>query len=193
MKLFRAIYDKMLQWSSHRHAPYYLAGVSFVESSFFPIPPDVMLVPMVLNAPPKAWQYAGITTLGSILGGLLGYAIGYYAFEWVAEPLIQAMGYQAAYQRAVGWFSQYGVWMIILAGFTPIPYKIFTIAAGMTQMALVPFILGSCVGRGMRFFLVAALVACFGKRIEVIVLRYIELLGWLLLLTVLALWAFYHV
>ena len=181
MKLFRSIYNRVLKLSSHQHAPYYLAGVSFVESSFFPIPPDVMLIPMVLNRPMKAWEYALITTLFSILGGLLGYAIGYFAFEYIAEPFIFSMGYQDQYYRVVRWFKEYGPWAVILAGFTPIPYKIFTIAAGMSQMPLVSFIISSFIGRGLRFFLVAALVSRFGKRFETMVLKYIEIIGWLVL------------
>lgn len=186
MKVFRSIYNRMLKWSSHRHAPYYLAGVSFVESSVFPIPPDVMLIPMVLSHPSKAWRYASITTFASILGGLLGYALGYFAFELIAEPFIQAMGYEEAYQKVVKWFSEYGVIAIILAGFTPIPYKIFTIAAGMSQMALWPFIMGSFIGRGLRFFLVAALVSRFGKKVESVALKYIEIIGWGVLVMVVA-------
>lgn len=184
MKLFRSIYDRMLKWSNHRHAPYYLAGVSFVESSFFPIPPDVMLIPMILSRPMKAWEYASITTIASILGGLFGYAIGYFAFELIAQPFILAMGYEDAYLKVVKWFSDYGIAVIILAGFTPIPYKIFTIAAGMSQMALLPFMIGSVIGRGLRFFLVAMLVSRFGKRVEAVVLRYIEIIGWVVLMMV---------
>ncbi len=150
--LFRSIYDKMIQWSGHKKAPYYLAGVSFIESSVFPIPPDVMLIPMVISRPMKAWEYAFITTLFSILGGLLGYAIGYFAFEWIAEPFITMMGYEASYNKVVKWFAEYGIWIIIAGGFTPIPYKIFTIAAGMTEMFLFPFLIGSCIGRALRFF-----------------------------------------
>jgi membrane protein YqaA with SNARE-associated domain len=186
IKIFRSLYDQMMRWSMHRHAAYYLAGVSFVESSFFPIPPDVMLIPMVLNRPMKAWEYAFVTTLFSILGGLFGYMIGYFAFEWLAEPFIQLMGYGSAYDTVVRWFNDYGIWIIILAGFTPIPYKIFTIAAGMTHMLLWPFIIGSCIGRAMRFFLVAALVSRFGKRVESIALKYIEWIGWFVLLAVIA-------
>lgn len=186
IKIFRSLYDLMIRWSGHRHAAYYLAGVSFVESSFFPIPPDVMLIPMILSRPMKAWEYAFITTLFSILGGLFGYTIGYFAFEWLAEPFIQLMGYEPAYNRVVKGFNDYGIWIIILAGFTPIPYKIFTIAAGMTHMLLWPFMVGSCIGRTTRFFLVAGLVSCFGKRVESVVLKYIECIGWLVLLIVFA-------
>ncbi len=126
MRIFRHLYDKVLNWSHHRHAPYYLAGVSFAESSFFPIPPDVMLIPMVLSKPFKAWNFATITTISSILGGILGYLIGYYGFELLGEPLVKAFGYEESYARIVSWFAHYGFWAVLLAGFTPIPYKMFT-------------------------------------------------------------------
>jgi len=176
--MFRYLYKKVLNWSHHRHAPYYLAGVSFAESSFFPIPPDIMLIPMVMSKPDKAWNFAMITTISSILGGILGYLIGYYAFEWLGEPIIQAFGYEEDYHTLVNWFSKYGFIAVVLAGFTPIPYKLFTLAAGATQMALGPFIVGSIVGRGLRFFLVAALIRYLGKRLEPVIVRYMDAIGW---------------
>lgn len=184
--MFRYLYSKVINWSHHRHAPYYLAGVSFAESSFFPIPPDVMLIPMVLSRPSKAWRLAGITTLFSILGGILGYAIGYYAFELLGQPIVQAFHYEESYAKLVNWFSTYGFIAVVLAGFTPIPYKLFTLAAGATQMDLMLFMFGSIVGRGLRFFLVAALIRYLGPRIEPMIDRYIDAVGWgtLVLLTV---------
>lgn len=184
--MFRYLYNKVIKWSHHRHAPYYLAGVSFAESSFFPIPPDVMLIPMVLSRPSRAWNLAAITTLFSILGGLLGYAIGFYAFEWLGQPIVEAFHYEASYSKLVNWFSTYGFIAVVLAGFTPIPYKLFTLAAGATLMDLPLFIVGSIVGRGLRFFLVAALIRYLGPRIEPMIDRYIDAVGWgtLLLLTI---------
>lgn len=176
--MFRYLYDKVLNWSHHRHAPYYLAGVSFAESSFFPIPPDIMLIPMVMSKPEKAWDFAAITTISSILGGILGYLIGYFAFEWLGQPLIQAFGYEEQYHTLVSWFAKYGFIAVVLAGFTPIPYKLFTLAAGATQMALLPFIVGSIVGRGLRFYLVAALIRYLGKRLEPMIVRYMDAIGW---------------
>jgi membrane protein YqaA with SNARE-associated domain len=191
--MFRYFYEKVINWSHHRHAPYYLAGVSFAESSFFPIPPDVMLIPMVMSKPDKAWDFAAITTVSSILGGILGYLIGYFAFEWLGQPLIHAFGYEEQYQMLVSWFSKYGFIAVVLAGFTPIPYKLFTLAAGATQMALLPFIVGSIVGRGLRFYLVAALVRYFGKRLEPVILRYINVIGWATILLVVLAAGFYWV
>lgn len=178
MQVFKKMYDAVLGWSAHRNAPAYLAGVSFAESSVFPIPPDVMLIPMILTKPFKAWEYAAITIIASILGGIFGYILGYFAFEWVGQPIINLFGYQEAYATVVQWFDIYGFWVVLLAGFTPVPYKIFTLAAGASQMALIPFTFASIIGRSIRFLMVVWLVKAFGKRVEAVVLKYIEYLGW---------------
>jgi len=164
-------------WSRHRHAPRYLMGLSFAESSFFPIPPDVMLAPMALAAPSRAWNFALLTTIASVVGGLFGYLIGVFAFELV-EPVLHDAGYYERYLQAREWFSEWGFWAVFLAGFSPIPYKIFTITAGVISMALVPFVLASLIGRGARFFLVAALMAWGGERMEDSLKQYIERIGW---------------
>ncbi|WP_025386013.1 YqaA family protein [Legionella oakridgensis] len=177
MKLFSLLYDKTLRWSGHRHAPYYLAGVSFAESSFFPIPPDVMLISMGLAAPKRAWYYALITTFFSVLGGILGYLIGMYAME-LLEPYLASSSYMSSFNQVAHWFKQHGVWVVILAGFTPFPYKVFTIAAGAMQMAFLPFVLGSIIGRGLRFFLVSAILYFAGARIETRLRHYIDVIGW---------------
>jgi membrane protein YqaA with SNARE-associated domain len=177
MKLFSGIYQKVMNWSKHRLTSYWLALVSFTESSFFIIPPDVMLAPMSLAKPEKAWFYAGLTTIASVLGGLLGYVIGVFAFDMV-EPWIHDLGYFESYLTAQAWFQEWGFWAIFMAGFTPIPYKIFTIAAGAAAMALLPFILGSLVGRGCRFFLVAGLMRWGGKRLEKQLSLWVDRLGW---------------
>lgn len=165
MQLFSKLYGRVLQWSRHKYASYWLAIVSFTESSCFLVPPDVMLAPMSLAKPDKAWFYAGLTTIASVLGGLLGYLIGSYAFQ-IIEPWLNSLGYMDAYQLAQTWFEQWGFWAIFLAGFTPIPYKIFTIASGVAGMALLPFVIGSTIGRGLRFFLVAGLMYWGGERLE---------------------------
>jgi membrane protein YqaA with SNARE-associated domain len=178
-------------WARHRHAPWYLSGLSFAESSFFPIPPDVMLAPMSLANPARAWWFAGITTVASALGGLLGYLIGMFAFELV-EPLIRDAGYWPKYLKAKEWFDMWGFWAVFLAGFSPIPYKIFTITAGVISMALTPFIVASVIGRGARFFLVAALMAWGGERMEETLRRYIDRIGWVLVLGVLLILLIYR-
>ncbi|MCK7471171.1 MAG: DedA family protein [Desulfomicrobium escambiense] len=130
MRLFSPLYRRAMTWSRHRHAPWYLGGLSFAESSFFPIPPDVMLAPMCLARPERAWQLAWLTTLASVAGGLAGYAIGYFAFDAI-EPWLRESRYWAPYQLAVEWFHEWGFWAVFVAGFSPIPYKAFTIAAGV--------------------------------------------------------------
>ncbi len=178
MAIFRKFYDKVIKWSQHRHAPYYLAGVSFIESSVFPIPPDVMLIPMVLSKPTKAWHYATITTIASILGGMLGYALGFFAFELIGQPLLDLFGYQEAYDKVASWFLHYGFWAVFVAGFTPIPYKLFTLAAGVTMMPLLPFFVASIFGRTIRFFVVVWGIKGIGKRIEPLVMEYIDTIAW---------------
>ena len=180
MRIFSPLYSRVMQWARHRHAPWYLAGLSFAESSFFPVPPDVMLAPMSLAQPKRAWWLAAITTLASVLGGVLGYFIGLYALQWV-EPMLAGAGYQDKYLMVQAWFGEWGFWAIFVAGFSPIPYKLFTISAGALSMAFAPFIGASIVGRGARFFLVAALMAWGGERMEKQLHRYVDGLGWLTL------------
>ena len=177
MKLFAPLYERAMQWARHRHAPWYLGGMSFAESSFFPIPPDVMLAPMALARPEKAWLYAWITTLASVAGGVFGYFIGLLAFDAI-EPWLQTSRYWGAYQTATQWFDEWGVVAVFIAGFSPIPYKVFTIAAGALSMALLPFTLASVVGRGARFFLVAGLMRWGGARMEAQIRQHIDRLGW---------------
>lgn len=177
MKLFGPLYDRALRWAQHRHAPRYLGVLSFAESSFFPVPPDVMLAPMALARPERAWALAWLTTWTSVAGGLLGYAIGWLAFASV-EPWLRASDYWAAYQQAVAWFGEWGVLAVFIAGFSPIPYKMFTIAAGTLAMPLLPFAAASLVGRGARFFLVAALMRWGGARMQAQLRRHIDRIGW---------------
>ena len=179
MKLFEPLFDRVLTWSRHPHAQWYLGVLSFAESSFFPVPPDVMLAPMVVARPEKAWRLAAITTGASVIGGLAGFAIGMLAIDTLV-PLIEKFGYMDAYVRSQEWFEVWGFWAILAAGFSPIPYKVFTIAAGAMAMPLAPFALASMVGRGARFFLVAGLLYWGGPRVEQVLRRHVERLGWLL-------------
>jgi membrane protein YqaA with SNARE-associated domain len=179
MGVFNGLYNRVMQWSRAPHASWYLAGLSFAESSFFPIPPDVMLAPMSMAEPKRAWRLAALTTAASVIGGMLGYSIGYFAFESI-QPWIQELGYWDKYLLAKSWFDEWGFWAIFLAGFSPIPYKVFTIASGSLGMAIPPFLVASAVGRGARFFLVAGLLAWGGPRLEQALRRYIERIGWLL-------------
>lgn len=187
MRVFSRLYERVMRWAAHRHAPFYLAGLSFAESSFFPVPPDVMLAPMALANPRRAWFFAALTTLASVAGGLAGYFIGMYAFEFV-QPLLHDYGYWDAFLRVKGWFGEWGFWAVLIAGFTPVPYKVFTIAAGVMDMSLLPFMLGSMIGRGGRFFLVAALMVRGGARMEATLRAYIDRVGWIALIAVAIAW-----
>ncbi len=184
MRIFSALYGRVMHWAAHRHAEWYLAGLSFTESSFFPIPPDVMLAPMALARPERAWRLAALTTVASVLGGLFGYLIGHYAFTFI-EPWIQRVGYTEAYQHAQEWFREWGFWAIFIAAFTPIPYKMFTIAAGVIAMPLLPFVIASLIGRGARFFLVAGIMQWGGARMERVLRQYIDRIGWVMVLAAL--------
>ncbi|KAE9529902.1 YqaA family protein [Testudinibacter aquarius] len=177
MKIFGKMYDKTMQWSRHRLAVYWLCFVSFIEAVFFPIPPDVMLIPMAMNKPKQAMKYALYTALASMLGGLLGYAIGYYAYDFVQHYIIQ-FGYQAKMEQVIAWFDQWGILVLFVAGFSPIPYKVFTIAGGLLHMALLPFAVTAFVSRAARFILVAKLSAWGGPKIEAKLRRSIEVIGW---------------
>ena len=177
MRIFSALYEKVMTWVQHRHAPYYLAGLSFTESSFFPIPPDTMLAPMCLAKPHNAWRYAALTTVMSVLGGLFGYFIG-LIFGYGLEPYIDYWGYGDSYTQITAWFHRWDFWILFIAGFTPLPYKIFTIAAGIVSMALWPFVIASLIGRGARFFLVAAIMKWGGAPMERYLKRYIDIIGW---------------
>ena len=171
---------RLIALSAHRRAPAYLATLSFAESSVFPVPPDVMLIPMCLARVSKSWRYAALCTLFSILGGIVGYLIGKLAFTWI-EPWILESRYADVFAYAVTAFETWGFWYILLAGFTPIPYKIFTLSAGVVGMPFSIFVAGSIIGRGGRFFLVAALIRLGGEKLVVGMRKYIDRLGWLML------------
>ncbi len=177
MKIFSPLYERAIKWARHPKAPWYLGGLSFAESSFFPIPPEVMLGPMVLAKRDKAWWFATITTITSVLGGIAGYLIGWLAFEAI-EPYLMQWGYAEKFELAESWFQEWGVWVVFIAGFSPIPYKLFTISAGALSMSFLPFVIASIVGRGARFFLVAGLIKLGGEKMESAIKNNVDLLGW---------------
>lgn len=189
--MFAKLYAKVLLWSKLPRAPWYLAGVSVAEASFFPIPTDVMLAPMVMSRRDQAWFLAGLTTVTSVLGGVIGYMIGMFAFELV-EPWLLSGSRAEHYATVQHWFTEYGVWVVFIGGFTPIPYKIFTITAGAAAMALLPFVLASLVARGLRYTLVAAMVRYGGPMFERHLLKYIDWLGWACVLGLALLYFFYR-
>ena len=186
MALFETLYNRVIAFSKRDSAPMVLGGLSFFESFILPFPPpDVLLAPMSLAQPRKAMWFAFITLITSILGGLVGYVIGVFLFESV-EPLILEWGYGAAMNTAMEWFNVWGFWAVLVAGFSPVPYKLFTISAGAMSVALLPFIIASLIGRGARFFLVAFLLSYFGPPIEAKLMRYVERIGWTVVVILLA-------
>lgn len=178
MKLFEPIYSTILKWAKHPRAERYLAGVSFAESSFFPIPVDVMLAPMVLADKDKAWRLAAITTVMSVLGGVFGYMIGAYFFDAYGDQLLTLLHGHDKFEHIKKLFIEHGTLIILVAGFTPLPYKIFTIASGVMGIAFLPFVLLSLVARGARFYLVAGLIRLGGDQLEETIHKKIEVIGW---------------
>ena len=173
--MLRRLYDSVLALAASRHAPWWLAAISFAESSFFPIPPDALLIPMCLARPQRAWRLALVCTVASVLGGMLGYYIGYALFEVLAGPLIRFYHYEAAFEHFRATYAEYGLWVILVKGLTPIPYKIVTIASGAAQFNFGVFMLASIATRGARFFLVAGLLRAFGEPVRDFIERQLTL------------------
>lgn len=185
--MLRRLYDWVMGLAASRHAPKSLFAVSFAESSFFPVPPDVMLAPMVLARPDRAWRYAAICTLASVLGGILGYAIGYFLTP-VGQWMMAATGHAGGLAEFKCWYDKYGVWVILAKGLTPIPYKLVTIASGLAAFSFPMFIFASVLTRGARFFLVAFVVKKFGPALLPVIERRLALVaGGLILLLVIGL------
>ncbi len=200
MKIFGPLYARAIQWARHRRAPSLLTGLSFFEAIVFPVPPEVMLAPMSLAQPRRALWFATLSLAGSLAGALIGYALGHFAFAAV-QPLIEWLGWseridaQVAHLREVVAQSPWqAFWLLVLAGFTPIPLKIFTWASGIVGVPLLPFLASMLVGRGKRVYLVAGAIRLGGARAEAALHRWIEPVGWIamVLLVVLAGWAVLH-
>ncbi len=173
-------YDWVLQLAGRRRASVWLAGLSASEAIFFPVPPDVLLIPMGLAQPQRVWQLAGLCTVASVAGGLVGYMLGWWGSEALAEWLGQSR-WADAYQQVKTLFAEYGVWIMLLAGFTPIPYKIFTITAGLLLLPVHLFLIAGIAGRGGRFFLVSALLAVGGENLAERIRPWVSKLGWLVI------------
>ncbi len=171
--MLQRLYDWTMAWAAHKNALLILALLAFAESSFFPIPPDILLIPMVLAAREKAWKYAFVCTLASVLGGIAGYGIGYGFFETVGKPVLDFYHAAEKFEMVKGLYNEHGVLIVFSAGFSPIPYKLFTIASGLTHMDLTAFTLTSLVGRGLRFFIVAALLWKFGSPIRLFIEKHL--------------------
>jgi len=174
--MLRPFYDWTLRIAADRRADWWLALVSFVESSVFPIPPDVMIVPMVLADRSRAWRVATVATIASVLGGLAGYAIGYLFFDTLGQPILDLYGYADKFASFSASYNAWGAWIVFGAGLTPFPYKVITIASGVTQLDLLVFTIASVVARGMRFFAVAGLLWWFGPPIRRFIEKYLGLL-----------------
>ena len=175
--MFDRLYERVMTLARHRHAMRWLAAVSFAESSVFPIPPDIMLIPMILAQRARAWAIASVCTLASVLGGLAGYAIGYVFWEAVGQPLVAFYGYEAKMGDFAARYDEWGAWIVFLAGITPFPYKVITIASGFAGLDVVVFVVASVLSRGLRFFAEAALLWRFGAPARRFVERHMGLLG----------------
>ena len=175
--MLRRAYERTMELAAHRNAPWALAAVAFIESSVFPIPPDVMLIPMVLAERRKAWLYAAIATIASVLGGIIGYLIGYFLFETIGQPILNFYGYGHAFEDFAKRYNDYGAWIVFIAGVTPFPYKVITIASGVTQLNFFVFMIASVAARGLRFFVVCGLLYWFGPPIKTFIDKYLGLLS----------------
>ena len=164
--MLKRLYNWTMNLAARRDAVWVLAGIAFVESSVFPIPPDVLLIPMVLAARDRAWRFAAICTITSVLGGILGYASGYFLFETAGRPVLEFYGYAAKFDQFSATYNEWGAWAVFIAGVTPFPYKVITILSGTTQLDPVVFTIASIAARGLRFFVVAALLYWMGPPIR---------------------------
>jgi membrane protein YqaA with SNARE-associated domain len=175
--MLRRLYDWTMNLAAHPHAIWWLAGLTAAESIFFPIPPDVLIIPMVLAARDRAWRIVAIVTTASVFGGLVGYGIGYFFYEGVGKPIIEFYGYGAKYAVFQSWYQEYGAWIVGAGGFTPVPYKVITIASGVAQLDLPTFTIVSFLSRGARFLIVAALLWKFGEPIRTFIEARLALLA----------------
>ena len=179
MRFLHLLYDWTMQLANNPRAIWLLGFVSFIEAIFFPIPPDVLLIPMILANIKRAWLYAFVTTITSVIGGLVGYAIGYLAYEQIAEPLLLSLGKQAAMNLFSISINENGFLIVLTAGISPIPFKVVSVMSGFTQMPIFVFLLSALLGRATRFFVVATLLKYYGETIKSFIETY---LGWLFLL-----------
>lgn len=174
--MLRRLYDVCMEWISGRHGEWALFFIAFIESSFFPIPPDVFLIAMCVAISAKSFRYAAICSIGSVLGGALGYGLGFWFMDSVGMVIVDWYGLTEKYGMVQEYFKEYDVWIVGTAGFTPIPYKLFTITAGFVQSNFLTFMLVSFVARSARFFLVAGLIWKFGPQIKAFIDKYFNIL-----------------
>ncbi len=175
LKPLRRLYDWTISWAEHPAGAWALFAIAFIESSFFPVPPDVLLIALCIGSLTRWAQFALICSAGSVLGGMAGYAIGLFGYELIGRPIVEFYHGQEVMAKIKQWYDQYGFWGNLAAAITPIPYKVFTIASGVFQFSFWEFLLASAIGRPLRFFAVAALLRVFGARIKVMIERYFDL------------------
>ena len=171
--MLRRLYNWTMELAAHRHAMAWIAVIAFLESSVFPIPPDILLIPMVLAAPTRAWRIVTIVTTASVLGGLAGYAIGIFLFEVIGRAILDFYGYFDKFARFQEWYKEWGGWIVFAGGFSPVPYKVITIASGTVQLDIWTFAIVSIISRGVRFLIVAALLWKFGAEIRAFIERWL--------------------
>ncbi|MGQ9618545.1 MAG: YqaA family protein [Candidatus Aminicenantia bacterium] len=185
MKYLRKLYDWVLSWAKTTYGPLILFLIAFAESSFFPVPPDILLIALSLGALSKSFRFAFITALGSVLGGMFGYFIGFQLFNLIGEPILKFYGLMAKYYEVQNLYNLYNAWIVGIAGFTPIPFKLATITAGVCKVDFKIFILASAFSRSARFFLIAVLFKIFGEKIKEFIDKYFNLLSILFFLLLL--------
>ena len=176
-KILRKLYDWTIRWARHKYAPYALFGVAFAESSFFLIPPDILLIAMLVVSPLKWWKYASLTLLGSMLGGLFGYLIGWGFYEIIGAKIVEFYNLEDLISAIGARYNENGFWVVFTAAFTPIPYKLITISAGLFKTSIWTFLMASILGRGLRFFIVAGLLRIFGEKITKAIDKYFDVLS----------------
>ena len=176
-KIFTRSYDAIMLWGKSRYAVSVLSTMSFVESFIFPIPPDLLLIPLSISNPKKAYYFAMLTTIFSVLGGVVGYLIGIY----FSDLFLNTLGWmldEKSVEITTQWMAEWGVMVVLISGFSPIPYKIFTVASGVAGLAFIPFLIASFLGRGMRFFLISFIISKGGNNLEKKLREYVEFIGW---------------
>ncbi len=193
MKIFKPLYERALKWAAHPKAPWYLGVLSFVEAIIFPVAPEIMLAPMTLAKPERWARYAAISLVCSLAGALVGYALGHFAFD-AMRPVFEWLGWLSGIDRLVTELRDdliahpwKAFWMLVAAGFVPVPLKVFTWASGIVGMPLLPFLGGMVIGRGKRVFLVAGLIRLGGPKAEAMLHRWIEPIGWAILVLIVGL------
>ncbi len=182
MKLIKKLYNWVLHWAETPYGVPALFLLAFSESSFFPVPPDVLLIALAISIPKKSLKFAAVCAVGSVLGGMLGYGIGFYGYEAIGQPIVDFYHGQAVMEKVKLWYDQYGFFGILIAAVTPIPYKVFTIASGVFSFDFLLFVVASIVGRSARFFVVAGLIWKFGPAIKVFIDKYFNLLCWVFMI-----------